>query len=937
MAAEPAPLLVERERELAVLGRVLDEARQGRGSVVLVAAPAGIGKTSLLRAAADTASEAGFLRLRARAGELERDFAYGCVRQLLEPVVTRATAAERARLLAGAAALARPLFDPADLARPSSPRDTVHAVLHGLYWLLGNLADDAPVVLVVDDLQWADAESVRFLSYLVPRLDGLRIAVLASTRSTRDAGPDLARLAAGPDTTLVRPAPLTQAGTARVCAQRFGGRVAPEFAAACQEATGGNPFYLHELLHHAGEPGVTLHQLRRAGPAAVAQAVRLRLAEAPAAAAAVVRAVAVLGDGAGIGEVAELAGLDAPSVAAAADVLANAEVLAHSTSLEFAHPIVREAVYADIGPRERAEAHARAAAVLTARGVSAERVAAQVGEAPPVGDGERVALLRRAADDALARGAPGAAVAWLGRALAEPPAPESRADVLLDLGRAELRTAAPTAVGHLAAAVDLIAEPGRLATAARLLGNALTWAGESDRAVAALESAIARVGDREQALFLEADLVAHAQEASRCARAAAAERLARLGDLRGVTPGERLVLASLGFERARASEACSDAEKYLEDALGGGRLLDEQELDVPPPIYVVVVGLLATDALDVTDALLDRMLADARARVSMPAVAFVLVHQGIASLRRGAVDRAEDEARSALELLTAHDIPLGSSLALAVLVQALVEGADVDGAARLLDDSGLGGAIPPGLPHNRLLEARGLLRLAQGRTGEGLDDLLEFGRRDALWGGAHPLASRWRSRAAVAFATAGEGERACAMAREDLGRARRWGAASGIGVALRASALVEGGADVIPRLREAADVLARSAARLDEARTLVDLGGALRRANRRREARPVLQQGLQIATRCGAAALAVQARAEIRAAGGRVDSPAARPSLLTVSERRVADLAMDGLSNPEIAQTLFVTRKTVETHLGSVYRKLGVSGRGKLRRALQDR
>jgi DNA-binding CsgD family transcriptional regulator len=937
VAAEPAPVLVERERELSVLNRAVEETRQGHGCVVLVAGPPGIGKTSLLRAATATASDAGFLRLRARAGQLERDFAYGCIRQLLEPVIVRATGAERKRLFAGAAAFARPLFEPTGVTQLSPPRDTVHAVLHGLYWLLSNLADDAPVALVVDDLQWADTESVRFLCYLAPRLDGLRVAVLMSTRPLRDAGPDVARLAAGPDTTVVRPAPLTRQGTATVCGHRFRGGVAPEFAAACHEATGGNPFYLRELLHDTSNCDVPAHQVRRVGPAAVAQAVGLRLAEAPAAASAVVRAVSVLGDGVGVGEVADLAGLDDAVVAGAADVLANVEILAPGASLEFAHPIVREAAYADIGPRERAEAHARAAVVLAARGAPAERVAAQISQAPPTGDAERVALLRRAAADALARGAPTAAVAWLGRALAEPPAPEEQADTLLELGRAELRIAAPVAVAHLSAAVDLIEEPGRLATAARLLGNALTWAGESDRAIDALESAIARIDDREQALFLEADLAAHAQEASRCAREAAAKRLARLGDINGTTPGERLVLASLGFERARASESCSDAEKYLEAALAGGRLLDEQELDVPPPVYVVVVGLLATDALDVADTLLARMLTDARARVSMPGIAFVLAHQCVASLRRGAVDRAEDEARRALELLTAHEIPLGSTLALAVLMRALVEGSDLDGAERALDESGPVGVIPPGLVHNPLLEARGMLRLAQGRTGEGLDDLLEFGRRDAAWGGANPLASRWRSRAALAFAAAGEAERARAMVREDLERARRWGAPSGLGVALRAQALVEGGNAIVLRLRVATEVLGRSPARLDEARALVDLGAALRRANQRREARPVLEQGFRLAANCGAAALAEQARAEIRAAGGRVEPSASRAPLLTASERRVAELAADGLSNPEIAQSLFVTCKTVETHLSSVYRKLGISGRGKLWRVLQER
>ena len=133
------------------------------------------------------------------------------------------------------------------------------------------------------------------------------------------------------------------------------------------------------------------------------------------------------------------------------------------------------------------------------------------------------------------------------------------------------------------------------------------------------------------------------------------------------------------------------------------------------------------------------------------------------------------------------------------------------------------------------------------------------------------------------------------------------------------------------RLREAADVLAGSPARLEHARALVDLGAAMRRDNRRAEARGALEEGLDLAERCGAAALAEAARTELLAAGGRSSDPYGdRLAQLTVSERRVAELAAEGRSNPEIAQALFVTRKTVETHLGHVYRKLDI---GRPRRA----
>ena len=172
-------------------------------------------------------------------------------------------------------------------------------------------------------------------------------------------------------------------------------------------------------------------------------------------------------------------------------------------------------------------------------------------------------------------GAPAAAVAWLGRALAEPPPPQSMAAVLLELGSAELRVASPDAATHLASALELIDDPTLIAMCARLLGNALTWQGAADRAVEALGSAIERVerSDRELALLLEADLTAHAQVANRHeTRSAARKRLERHSTVSGATPAERLVLASLAFERARASETEREAVAHLQRAFANGRL-----------------------------------------------------------------------------------------------------------------------------------------------------------------------------------------------------------------------------------------------------------------------------------------------------------------------------------------------------------------------------
>jgi DNA-binding CsgD family transcriptional regulator len=935
---EPATTLLERERELTALGEALADASERRGRVVLIEAPAGLGKTSLVRAASDSAAERSFSCLRARASDLERDFAYGCVRQLLEPAVAALTAAERERAFEGAAAMSSGLFGDGAPVRA----DSAFAMLHGLYWLLNNLAAENSLALVVDDLHWADAESLRFLVYLAPRLDGLAVTVLATTRPGEGDQTQLGRLGAAPETTVVRPAPLSSEATLTLCERVLGSGVAPEFAEACREATGGNPFYLEALLREALElhfPGDAsgARRVRELGPAAVAQAVLLPLADKPESATALVRAAAVLGDGASLAEAAGLAGLSEEEAAGAGDMLVARGILTPAERVEFAHPIALEAVYADMGPHQRARAHAEAARQLHASGAAEERVAAQIAEAPPEGNQVRVEVLRRVAAAALVRGAPAAATTLLARALAEPPAGDTRPQVLVELGGAELRLGAPGAVSHLSEAVDSIHEIGPRASAARQLANALTIGGQADRAVEALENAIDVVEpeDPELGLLLEAELASHAWQASLETRAPAARRLERLGDLPGATPGERLVLASLACERARSSDSAAESVQLLAEALAGRRLLEEQQRDIVGPFYDLVLGLIAADAFDLAEASLEQALANARARESIPSIAFLINRRSWMYLRRGSVDRAEADVRTGLELLTSHSILLGMPFATALLIEALIEGGDPAGAEEALHAYDLPDEFGPGPTRNFLLRSRALLHMARGRTEQGIEDMLEFGRRDELAGGANPLASRWRSHAALAFLSLGDGESARRLALEDIERARRWGLPGGIGTALRVSALAEGGDTVVGRLREAASVHEQSPARLEYARTLTELGAALRRANSRAEARRVLQQALELADACGARAVAEQARTELRAAGGRSSDPEADGlAQLTASERRVAELAAQGHSNPEIAQSLFVTRKTVETHLGHVYSKLGIAGRGELEPAL---
>ncbi len=442
-------MLLERAPELAQLDVTLGAMRDGIGGAVLIQGPAGIGKTRLLSVAAERAAEGGALRLSARGGELERDFAFGVARQLLEPALLERSQGQRAALLTGAAALAAPLLGVG--AAPAAPlrEDRLFAVTHGLYWLCANLAATQPLVIEVDDAQWADEPSLSWLLYLARRLSDLPILLLGAAR-TEDAAamsPPLAALAAEPATTVIAPRPLSVDATAAVIADVTGVQPEPEAAAAVHERSAGIPFVVHELAVAIAQSGVSpdapgaAERIAHVLPENVARSVIHRLSRRSEDAIALARAVAVLGTGVQLVDAARLAELGERTAADALDELIAAGLLARDAPLRFAHPLTREAIYEEMPVGQRLLEHRRAARVLQAR-IEPERIAAHLLECEPGGDPESVALLRQCAERALGRGAPQAAVRYLQRALEEAPDAEVRGQLLCELGAAEARTAA---------------------------------------------------------------------------------------------------------------------------------------------------------------------------------------------------------------------------------------------------------------------------------------------------------------------------------------------------------------------------------------------------------------------------------------------------------------------------------------------------------------
>jgi len=940
-ARASSPLL-EREAEVAALTAILDAVRGGDGHLVAIEGRAGMGKTRLLAESRSAATAAELRVLTARGSELEEEFAYGIVRQLFEPLLASAAQELRSELLAGAADLAAPLFDEPQLATElEGATDTPFATLHGLYWLAANVASDRPTVLAIDDLQWADPSSLRWLLYLLHRLEGVPLLVLTSLRPPEQSrqGALLTELVSDTQTIFLRLAALGHESVATLVREVFAVEPDERFSSACHDATGGNPLFLRALLTTLADEGFSPSEeasarVQEVGPEPVTRAVAVRLSRLPSEATDLARAVAVLGDGAELRHAAALAGLAPDAAIPIATALARADLLRLEPRLDFTHPIVRSAVYEEVGAAERIAAHRQAAALLAEAGAEPERAASHLLLVPPADDPVVAAVLREAARRALVRGAAEATVAYLRRALAEPPSGSERVEILCELGMAERRVDPTAAAEHLSEAIALVDDPALQAQLALEHGRALYFAGRDGEAIDVFGKGVERLGTRVRPDLreqLEAELVSVAWYQPEH-HAPARELLATVSeqDLAGGF-GSDLLLAALAYHETRLGGDRTRAVGLAERSLASGSL----EREATFALYQAPDALVRAGHVEPARAVYDRAVALARRRGDLVNVAGLLGFRGALATEQGDLRSAEPDLREGLELSEQAGVP--SNFNAIFLADFLLERGDLEEADAVIARIGLGEEVPASAHFIFFLDTRGKLRLGQRMPERALADFLAAGRIAEATGLRNPAFRPWRSHAAGALRVLERREEAEELAIEELERARSWGAPRTIGISLRALALVAGGPEGERRLREAVDVLAESPARLEHARALVDHGAALRRSNQRSEARKLLREGLELAHRCGATALVERANDELAATGAhRRTILLSGLDALTASERRVAEMAAEGLSNKEIAQALFVTVKTVEVHLSRVYRKLDIGSRRELARALGE-
>ncbi|WAP54016.1 ATP-binding protein [Streptomyces sp. S465] len=926
-------MLLEREAELARIADALRAAAAGTSSLLLLTGPLGIGRTALLQQLPTLAEGKEVHVLRANAAPMEQDFALGVVRQLFDSLLTGIPEELRERRLSQEDGSWRTVFgDDATLLDEGGTAAMSEETLYGLRSVLADISADGPLLILVDDLQWVDSPSLRWLAFLVKRLTGLRAVVVCALRDGyRRPGEPMLREIVEAARPVLRPRPLSLGAVKEVIHEQFGVPGDEEFARACHEISAGNPLLLTSVLAGlvAGGHRPTAERIEEARSQRPAQ-LRERLASSLRAQPRPVRdlaaAIAVLGDQPEPDLLARLAGLDQIGFLAALRDLHRLGLLAAEREPRFLHQVVQDAVESSMTVAERERLHDAAAALLYHNGRPAELVAAQLMAVTASDHPWAVEVLRTAADTALRCGAPRTAARYLRRALLDGSlAGEGRARLLIDLATAERGFDPAACERHISQAIPLLTT-ARLRAAAALRISP-TIVGLAPPSVIDLLHQVAEdLGPadtlegtaRDVALRLEARL-RHAGHEDAAELAAAVERLSALGaDPALDTAAEReltavLLNAAMLTARRPAAEVARLAIRILEREPA----TSEQ---VHSPLPLVVIGLVAADSVRGISSWLAR---EQRARRHSGTVvdALVNVEQAMVLSARGRVAQAREYAERAARLAEVHWQEAGVVSTLALT-----------GVALDLEDSALVERILDGPGRRRsaslvLTAALQFLKAAQdsdnGRWSSALETLLASGRQLEATGWRNPVLFAWRPWAATLQYRVGDACAAMALAEEELQRATNWGAPVALGRALRLKAGLLGGDQGMRLLRESVDVLRASANELELARALLQMGQWLGRGS---EADAVLREAAALAAACGAPRLVDRIRT---VAGG--GAAAARPEAsLTRTERTVASLVGRGLTNQEVAAELGVSSRAIEKHLTSSYRKLGVSGRREL-------
>ncbi len=924
----PWSALVQRDRERELLDGALHDSELGRGRFVILYGPAGIGRSSLLGAAVLDAAARGMAVIEACGSELERNYGFGVVRQLLEAPIASLTDVERRLLLRKAGPAAESALG---IARPESrPASSAFEQIQDVYRLIARLARMKPVLVAVDDLQWCDRPSLDLLCFLGHRAGRLPVTIVAAWRRGEPgvrAG-RLQALAGKPGTLFLTLGPLGPDGIRAVMEKELGSRADDQAVGVVQAQTGGQPRLVGELavalrLRNIAPNTASCRAIEAVTPESVRRDLVARLGRHPDSVRQFAEAASVL-EGSTLGQVAALAAIDDDRARAAAGALVRAGILRDDAIVRYAHPLLRAAVYDTLSSLECSDLHARAAALLCDQNegngpVDARRLTRHLLRSEPSGDPRFAQALLDAGHHAHGRGAFAEAQCYLARALGEIGDPSAKAEVLVDLAELELETGDHGSAGAHASGARQLSPVREVRLSALLVSaQAVAAAGAWTDAVALLESESDPAGDGDPGPALAA--VAAAITLRACGDAGSDDTTVDFETLAGRNGAERAILAASGSRLAltggatatQVREICGRALSDHSDPLGAG--ITEMAEYFARRTGIVVDG---------SDLVLGHE--------DGPGPAGELVASALQAqlaLARGDLPAAETGAHATLSLLdglpaTALRRRIRSDLLTGLVVTQLERaqpGEAEDAMARLAEARDTPAVIVGCL--------RVALSLERSDFAEATAAAVKLENEPI---GVAPAVGSWRAWAARAHHAAGHRDRALALATAHLEHARAWGAPWLLGNALLVRGVVDPGERRLALIEQAVAVLEPTSAQLELARACIELGAALRRARRRDQARVQLVRGADLAHRCGATALSARARAELVAVGARPRRAAfSGVGSLTVSELRVAHLAARGMTNREIAQKLVVSAKTVSGQLTAVYRKLDVHDRAAL-------
>ncbi|MFI6349025.1 ATP-binding protein [Streptomyces sp. NPDC050560] len=860
--------LWERDDALAAAGHAIDALRAGAGpgTLIVFRGEAGIGKTALLGEVRRVAGPRCTV-CTARGGETLASVPFHVVRQLFGPLLMAMPEQERAACFGDHFEITAPALG---LAEPGERQADPGGVTDGLAAVTGRIARRGrPLVLLVDDAQWADLETVQWLDALTRDIAALPVLLVVAHRPgdavAADTGFLAERAADVPGSTLRALTPAAVTGLTRAT---LGADADAAFCREVAEVTRGNPYETVELLAKVRDTATP--PLARHAPAlgALARSSRggglvARLEELGPEATQFARIAAIVGTRVPLPLAARMCGFDEDTARDCAARLGAARILALDAEdgCDFVHPLIADAVYGSVSEATRTALHGLVADTLLGDGHSAAAVSSHLLRLHPDEDPETVDVLRRAAREHLAVGAPAAARRCLERALREPPTPDVHALVEYELGCATLLTSPDATIHHLRTALAL---PGGLTPDIRVdavcrLSQALVHNDDVREAVREVDAEAGRLPPGPARLRLQA--MHYLWEGMHAAGEDPKGRYRSLEALAAPLPGrdnpERALLILYAFEALNRGERAELVVELCDRALVDGRLAPGMGWTDTEWSFELLVMLgscyLFCDRLARADALFTEALGTyERAGWSGGHLAVAHAFVGYVRRRSGRLAEAERWLRDALRLAdrVGQRLPMHWDAA-CMLIETLLARGRVDEARRIADRYGFGSPYPAILVLPDARSVRGRLLIAAGHTKEGVDELEAAEHAARVRGSHNTVMAPWAGELARAVA-ADDPLRAAALAERATIDADRFGTDTAVGEALRGRARLATGPAALALHKAAVARLEASPCRYEHARALVDLGAAARDGS-------ALRRGLELATRCAADGLAHRA------------------------------------------------------------------------------